>query len=77
MRKCLELRNKKLSDLNAEDLRIMIGQNISLNYLIPIALEVLANNPFAEANLYIGDLLEQVLRVETDPLRISRIWFSK
>ena len=64
VKRCVELRDKKLIDFNTEDLRVMIGQNISLNYLIPLALDVLVNNPFAEGDLYIGDLLEQVLRVD-------------
>ena len=39
----------------------MIGQNISLEFLIPIALEKLEIDPFAEGNLYPGDMLCAVL----------------
>lgn len=32
---CHKLRKKQLKDFEIEDLRIMIGQNIGLNFLIP------------------------------------------
>lgn len=65
-KRCLELRNKKLKFFSAGDLRIMIGQKESLEYLIPMALEVLAENPFIDSELYYGDLLQQVLSVHKD-----------
>ena len=36
---CHKLRKKQLKDFEIEDLRIMIGQNIGLKFLIPIAIE--------------------------------------
>ena len=42
----------------------MIGQNIGLPFLVPLALEQLRENPLAEGNYYAGDLLVNVLRVE-------------
>ena len=59
-----ELRKKKLIDFEIEDLRLMIGQNISLDYLIPLALEKLRKDIMAEGNYYEGDLLNSVLGVE-------------
>lgn len=53
---CNNLRKKPLNDFSIEDLRIMIGQNIGLDYLIPIATEKLDKNILAE-----GDLLNVVL----------------
>jgi hypothetical protein len=41
VRRCHELRKIPLENFSVEDLRIMIGQQISLDYLIPLALEVL------------------------------------
>jgi hypothetical protein len=64
--KCQELWRKKLKDFTIEDLRVMIGQKIGLKFLVPIALEALVPNPFVEGNHYIGDLLEQVLKVDKD-----------
>jgi hypothetical protein len=39
VRTCHALRRKPLRDFTVEDLRIMIGQNIGLNYLMPLAIE--------------------------------------
>jgi CDI immunity proteins len=39
----------------------MIGQQISLRFLIPRAIDVLRTNPLAEGNYYPGDLLNAVL----------------
>lgn len=63
---CYALRKKPLKDFTVEDLRITIGQNESLNYLIPIAIEVLQTNPFADGDYYEGDLLGSVLSVKKD-----------
>lgn len=61
---CYQLRHKLLRDFSVEDLRIMIGQGIGLPYLLPKAIKVLRDDPFAEGRHYIGDLLCQVLRVD-------------
>ena len=58
---CHQLRKKPLKDFKIEDLRIMIGQNINLEVLIPIAIEELKQNILAEGNFYDGDLLNNVL----------------
>jgi CDI immunity proteins len=60
------LRKKPLKDFSIEDLRICIGQQFFLGYLIPIAIEELEKNPFAEGDFYIGDLLEKVLDVKEE-----------
>ncbi|MDR3693980.1 contact-dependent growth inhibition system immunity protein [Mucilaginibacter sp.] len=48
-----ELRKIPLNKFTTEDLRIMIGQEIGLYYLIPLALEKLTDNLWAE-----GDFLK-------------------
>jgi hypothetical protein len=58
------LRRKPLDEFNTEDLRIMIGQNIGLRYLIPLALDRLTRNTFVSGDFYRGDLLGVVLRAE-------------
>lgn len=58
---CHRLRKKRLKDFDVEDLRIMIGQNIGLKFLIPSALDRLEENLLAEGNFYKGDLLIAVL----------------
>ena len=61
---CHQLRKKPLKDFTIEDLRIMIGQNISLNILMPMAFERLKQNILAEGHFYPGDLLKSVLTAE-------------
>lgn len=63
---CHKLRHKPLSDFSTEDLRIMIGQDISLEYLMPIALKLLKNKPLAKGDYFPGDLLCSVLRASSE-----------
>ena len=63
---CHALRKKTLEDFTVEDLRLMIGQNESLKYLLPLAIEILRENPFAGGDYYEGDLLSSVLSVKKD-----------
>jgi hypothetical protein len=58
------LRKVPMRDFKDENLRILIGQNIGLEYLVPLAIERLEANPFAEGDFYPGDLLVSVLRAE-------------
>ena len=51
-------------DFTVEDLRIMIGQQIGLQYLVPIALERLEIDPLAEGHCYRGDLLSTVISID-------------
>lgn len=58
---CHSLRKKPLNTFEIEDLRILIGQDISLPILMPLAIEVLSESILAEGDLYPGDLLKSVL----------------
>jgi hypothetical protein len=64
VRTCHALRRKPLCDFTVENLRIMIGQNISLGYLMPLAIEHLQRDPLAAGDFYPGDLLANVLKVK-------------
>jgi hypothetical protein len=44
----------------------MIEQGFGLDYLIPLAIERLQDDLFAEGDLYPGDLLSSVLNIETN-----------
>ena len=66
VKRCHELRKIPLDNFTTEDLRIMIGQQIGLNYLIPLALEVLTKDLFAEGVFFEGDLLKNVLAIKTE-----------
>src|SRR4051812_23954420 len=67
---CHRLRRVPLREFTVEKLRIMIGQQIGLQYLIPVALELLRDDPFTAGDLYDGDLLAAVLRAD------SRFWIA-
>ena len=60
--RCYELRKKKLQDFDLGDFRLLIGQNIGLQFLIPLAIEEIKTNPFVEADFYGGDLLLNILK---------------
>jgi hypothetical protein len=63
---CHRLRTKPIGDFTPADLRIMIGHEIGLTFLVPLALEVLERDPLIEATFIPGDLLSSVLRVPHD-----------
>ena len=59
---CHQLRKKRLGEFSVEDLRIMLGQSIGAIHLLPRAIEILLVNPFAEGDLFEGDLLVAIAR---------------
>ena len=61
--RCTALRRKPLSQFTTEDLRIMLGQQIAVPILLPMAVAVLAEDPLAEGDFYPGDLLNAVVRI--------------
>jgi hypothetical protein len=62
--RCYKYRKLPIADLTPEQLRTLIGQQIGLKYLIPVALKVLERNILAEGDYYEGDLLSSVLSVD-------------
>ncbi len=63
VRTCHRLRRVPLVNFAVGDLRIMIGQKIGLPFLVPLALEILAEDPLVEGTYYPGDLLSVVIEV--------------
>lgn len=63
VKECHRLHRVPLREFTVEDLRIMIGQSFGLEYLVPMALEQLRDNPLAEGAYYGGDLLVNMLQV--------------
>lgn len=66
VKRCLELCKVPLDKFTVEDLRLMIGQGFSLRHLIPLAIEHLKTDIFVEGDLFPGDLLKNVLAVDTN-----------
>lgn len=60
----IEFAKKPLRDLTPENLRFMIQQKLGWKYLIPMAIEVLTENPLISADYYEGDLLKSVVSVD-------------
>lgn len=65
VRRCLELCKLPLDKFTVEDLRLMIGQGFSLQYLIPLAIEHLRTDIFVEGDFFPGDLLKNFLSVDS------------
>ncbi|MER5403087.1 contact-dependent growth inhibition system immunity protein [Streptomyces sp. NPDC002599] len=55
------LRGRPIGGLTVEDLRLLIGQGEGLAHLLPLALEVLRDDPMAQGDMYEGVLLSAVL----------------
>lgn len=60
-RTIFDLRRKEISEFDIEDFRIMISQSESLNILVPLALERLREDFYAEGDFYPGDLVKAIL----------------
>lgn len=60
------LRRVPIGQFMIEDLRIVIGQQVGTEFLVPLALDRLELDPMAEGDFYEGDLLAAVLRIESD-----------
>jgi hypothetical protein len=75
VKRCIELSKFPLSAFSVEDLRLMIGQQLGLKYLIPLALDKLKDDLFIEADYFPGDLLKNVLNVDTSFwLQNKNVW---
>jgi hypothetical protein len=65
---CHLLRRKPIGALRPIELRLLIGQQIGLPYLVPLAVEKLLDEPMLAADFYPGDLLTAVLMAD------KRLW---
>ena len=63
---CHRLRRMQLRLLTTENLRMLIGQQIGLPFLVPRALELLGVDPFIGGDFYPGDLLCAVLKANSE-----------
>src|SRR3954447_20486803 len=57
------LRRVPLKQYRLEDLRLMIGQQVGVNHLVPRALDHLEAHPLASGDHYPGDVLAAVARL--------------
>jgi hypothetical protein len=59
-----KMRQKPVKDLTIDELRLMIHQNSSIRFLVPLAIEHLQIDSLLKGDGYEGDLLNAVLTVE-------------
>jgi hypothetical protein len=59
-------------EFGVEELRLLIGRQQSLRRYVPLAIEILEQNPLAEGDYYPGDLLQAVLSVDPNYWRAHR-----
>ena len=64
VKKCMQLSNVPISELEVEDYRILINQGIALKYIVPPAIDILSDNLFAEGDYFPGDLLKSILTID-------------
>ncbi len=65
--KCYKYRRIPIRELSVEQIRLLIGQNIGLNYLLPLAVKLLKKDILVKGDNYPGDLLSSVLSIEVWP----------
>lgn len=58
-----ELRTVRLRDLTTADLRVLIAEQAGLAYVVPLALDILTENPDALGDRFPGDLMAAVERI--------------
>jgi hypothetical protein len=58
------LRKRAIGDLDSNDIRILLSQNVGLKYLVPRAIDLLKNNIYEEALYYPGDFLLTLLNID-------------
>jgi hypothetical protein len=64
--KCYRYRKIPLNEMSVELVRLLIGQNIGLEFLIPKAIALLEKNVLAEGDMYEGDLIISLLTTGKD-----------
>jgi hypothetical protein len=60
------LRTIQIEKLEPKDVRLLVGQHVGLQYLIPVALDILRDDLFKDTELYQGDLLQNVMKVNKE-----------
>lgn len=60
-RRCYDAVTKPISELSVADLRLLISQDIGLEFVLPIALAIVEKEPLLESEHFRGDLLTAIL----------------
>jgi hypothetical protein len=70
VRRCLALRRVPVDELTHEGLRDLLGQKIGVPALAPIALALIEQNPFLDAELYPGALMLALMNA------VANYWYD-
>ena len=66
IKRCFEYRKISIAELTTEQIRLLISQEIGIQYLIGTAIEKLKRNILAEGDFYEGDLLVAVSKIPAE-----------
>lgn len=66
IQRLFKLRHKPLKLIELSDLRTAIHFGVGMDYVLPIALDLLWSDPWLSSGNYAGDLLEAILRASPD-----------
>ena len=67
VRKCAKYVKTDVLMLPDEGVRLLVGQQIYLKHLLPVALGRLMSDPWLECDMYPGDLLKNVVGCAEEP----------
>ncbi len=60
------MRRKPLAELTRDDIRMGVMQQIGVSYLVPVALEVVERDPYAESQAFPAEITVALLNVPTE-----------
>ena len=64
--KCMVARSKKLKDLSVDEIRVLLSQLIGLAYIVPLALNIVEQDPLISSGLYSGDLAVSLFNIDEE-----------
>lgn len=66
VRRCHSLRRKPLDQLTNDELRLALGQEIGIPYILDLAFQRLESNPLLEGGCFPGDILSNLIRARNE-----------
>ncbi len=75
--KCYAYRKIPIQNLQPEQLRLLIGQEIGLPFLLPLAFDLLEDSVLLTCTFYPGDLLAAVLNIRQDYWRKHPVFYKR
>jgi len=76
VQKSYEYRKIPIKNLSNEACRLLLGQDIGVNCVLPFVVEILKKDILAGGDLYDGDLLNSVLNIKSDYWRFNNTLYK-